>query len=241
MVYLHSKKQELMLNKTNLTIVFFIVFVAQLFSLLTENEWIRFITKPLITLVLMLSLVMLNQLYGKFRKRIFIGLIFGLLGDVFLMLPANHPSYFMLGLLSFLIGHLFYISAFNLDIQSSTKKASNIFLITSIVLAIFSGAFFLYLRPFLGSLQLPVLIYCFIISLMVMLSIGRWGKVDKSSALFITIGAFFFLISDSLLAYNKFVLPLENSGLYVMSTYMLAQYFIVQGTINRVLISKEEN
>jgi uncharacterized membrane protein YhhN len=43
-------------------------------------------------------------------------------------------------------------------------------------------------------------------------------------------GALLFVMSDSLLAINKFVHPIPEAGFLIMSTYILAQYFIVQGS-----------
>ena len=45
------------------------------------------------------------------------------------------------------------------------------------------------------------------------------------------IGAIFFIISDSLLAINKFYFPLPYSAFWIMSTYSFAQYFIVSGIL----------
>ncbi len=227
--------------KTNklLSLTFFTVFILQLYAIVTENEQLRIITKPLITLVLFMGMVILKQNFGRFRRRIMIGLIFALIGDVLLMLDGEEPLYFIFGLVAFLICHLFYISAFNLDMQSAPNRKNKYFVISSIILALFCGGFFMYLRPYLGELQIPVLFYCFVITIMVMLSVGRWGKIENSGARMITIGALFFLMSDGFLAYNKFVVPIENSGVIIMSTYMLAQYFIVMGTMNRVLVKDD--
>ena len=222
-----------------LHIVFSVIFLSHLYALITENELLRYATKPLIVLSLVGFMAFLNQLFGKFRKRILVGLLFALFGDVFLMFDGDNSLYFMLGLTSFLLCHIFYIQAFNLDMKSAPHRKNKYFLPASIVLAIFCGGFFMYLRPNLGTLQIPVLFYCFILTLMVMLSIGRWGKVESYGARLMTIGALLFLMSDGVLAYNKFVMSFENSSVLVMSTYMLAQYFIVLGTINRVLATKD--
>lgn len=233
-----SLNQKNMKRTNILNICFSIVFALEIFALITENTALRFITKPLVVISLIACMAFLNQFYGKFRKRILAGLIFALFGDVFLLFDSKEPLYFMLGLTSFLVCHIFYIMAFNLDMKSAPALKNKYFLPVSIVLAIFCGGFFLYLRPSLGDLQVPVLFYCFVLTLMVMLSFGRWGKVESYGARFITLGALLFLLSDSLLAYNKFVTPIPNGGVAVMATYMLAQYLIVLGTVNRILVSR---
>jgi uncharacterized membrane protein YhhN len=46
-------------------------------------------------------------------------------------------------------------------------------------------------------------------------------------------GALLFVISDSLLAINKFYKPLPFAALFIMLTYCAAQYFIVRAFIHR--------
>jgi uncharacterized membrane protein YhhN len=55
---------------------------------------------------------------------------------------------------------------------------------------------------------------------------GEWN--------FITVGAFLFYISDSVLAINKFVGGIPNAQLMVMTTYYTAQYSIAVGFLNRL-------
>ncbi|RZL10818.1 MAG: lysoplasmalogenase [Pedobacter sp.] len=220
------------------SILFAIVFIVHLYAEYNQLSALIHITKPLITIVLMAGLVVVTKLQGKFRKRIFAGLVFSFAGDVFLMFQGSAPNMFMYGLASFLICHLIYISAFNLDMRSDTSSKNPYFIWALLLLFGFCAAFFMYLRPSLGALQLPVLLYSIVISLMVVFSVGRYGKVNLYSFRLIALGAFFFLLSDSALAYNKFIIPVPNAGLVIMATYMLAQYMIVYGSITRDLLVK---
>jgi uncharacterized membrane protein YhhN len=61
----------------------------------------------------------------------------------------------------------------------------------------------------------------------------RKGKVSKTSFNLVFLGAIFFLISDSLLALNKYYEPMVSSGITVILTYGIAQYLIVLGLLNR--------
>jgi len=49
----------------------------------------------------------------------------------------------------------------------------------------------------------------------------------------VAVGAVFFMLSDSLLAINRFVTPLPLSGLWVLSTYYTAQILIVLHVLQR--------
>ncbi len=44
-------------------------------------------------------------------------------------------------------------------------------------------------------------------------------------------GALLFVVSDSLLAYNSFVEPFLGANIFIMTTYALAQLFIVKSII----------
>jgi len=62
-------------------------------------------------------------------------------------------------------------------------------------------------------------------------AINRKGKVNMMSYTMILAGAIFFVISDSVIALNKFGNKFESSETIIMSTYIVAQYFIVAGYI----------
>ena len=195
----------------------------------------HYLLKPSITISLMLFVVFNTHLEGRFVKRIFAGLFFGLFGDCFLMFVHIDTNFFILGLISFLIGHILYISAFYLDYKwqiGIEKKASWLALI---IFGIFGIGFYLYLNPYLDSLKIPVMIYGLVISFMAFMAVNRKGRVNTLSFNLIFYGAILFLVSDSILAYNKFVLPIRFSGIAIMSTYMIAQYLITIGAVERKL------
>jgi uncharacterized membrane protein YhhN len=66
-----------------------------------------------------------------------------------------------------------------------------------------------------------------------MLSAAFWQyqKLDNSTSILLMIGAALFVASDSILALNKFKKHFDLAGIYIMATYILAQFFIVVGSI----------
>ena len=90
------------------------------------------------------------------------------------------------------------------------------------------GIFYL-LKEGLGDLLLPVIVYMFVILLMGITAYLRRGSVPKNSFILVFLGALFFITSDSLLALNKFHQPLPLSNFSIMTTYSIAQLFIVFG------------
>ncbi len=217
---------------------FLIIFSFHLIAIVNKIQFLAFATKPLITFSLMFYLVYKMQFKGRFSKRIFIGLLFSLFGDVFLMLLPQKENYFIAGLLSFLIAQIFYISAFYLDFKPE-KQINKIFLWLAIAFfGSFCIGFYLYLRPYLSDLKIPVMVYGFVISFMAILALNRVNNINKTSFIFIFLGAIMFLLSDSLLAYSKFVQDYKFSNLYIMATYMVAQYAITIGAVERKVYKK---
>jgi len=80
-------------------------------------------------------------------------------------------------------------------------------------------------------MKIPVLLYAILLTTMVLVSIFRDGKTTSQSFWLVFIGALLFMISDSLIAINKFINPLPWSGVQIMLTYLTAQALIVHGLI----------
>jgi uncharacterized membrane protein YhhN len=87
------------------------------------------------------------------------------------------------------------------------------------------------LWPHLGPMKIPVLAYGITISVMLSAALWQYQKLDDRTALFFILGATFFVASDSILALNKFRSSFSNAGIYTMTTYIIAQLFIVAGAI----------
>ncbi len=160
-----------------------------------------------------------------------IGLAFCLGGDIFLMLPER---FFLSGLISFLLGHIFYI----LGLWGSvTFKVS---LLPGLMLAvvILSISLTLYRRLARGMvasentrMRIPVAVYAFIISIMLYLALltplsEAW---ENTFALIVAAGALLFYVSDILNAWRRFISPFSNDRLLIMSTYHLGQIGIAVG------------
>jgi len=216
--------------------IFALIYIIQLYAESDGNIQLRNFSKPLIVITLLVWLFLSTNLKGRFHKRIFTGLIFALAGDVFLMLQGGHPAFFMYGLIAFLFCHIFYIRAFTLDHKSNPNLKNSFFLWAVGALIIFCVSLFFYLQPYLGAMQFAVLIYAIMITFMAIMAVNRYGKVNIFSYKLILSGALFFLLSDAVLAVNKFAQPIPQACTLIMATYMIAQYLIVYGTVERKLV-----
>jgi uncharacterized membrane protein YhhN len=196
-----------------------------------DNHWVA---KPLIVLGLMAH----YYFNSANRSPVFIlALFFCWVGDIFLLVKGD--IFFIAGLASFLIAHVLYIICYrqyqNIDktdeLMGSQKVRFSlpfILICTGLVVILF---------PVLGDLKIPVMIYALVLLLMVLNALFRYGRTTFQSFLFIFIGAILFMVSDSMLAINKFLHSFTEAGVLIMITYCAAQFLIVQGTLAHEKIS----
>lgn len=174
----------------------------------------------LVKCIPIISLAVLVITSPQANRFIFLGLLFSAGGDIALDLDRNR--YFVHGLGLFLVAHIFYVAAFSQSF-SSTRLTEPLILVVISVLAIYAIAMSLLLRPKLGNLAVAVYLYIAIITVM--------GISASFRSLWVLVGALIFMLSDSLIAINKFLQPIPGSSYWIMITYYLAQYLIAKGAI----------
>lgn len=207
---------------------FFIAFVEILIQVFNWQQSNLFV-KPLI--VVLLTAFYVQNSESK-NRLLLLALFFCWLGDVFLLFDHLNELYFMGGLGSFLIAHILFIFIYgklkNTDGNSfnGPQKARVSF---PVILA--GTGLISILYPSLGALKIPVIVYAVALMVMVLQSIYRYGFTSSKSFWSVCVGALFFMLSDSLLALNKFYQPIANAGVLVIGTYMAALYFIVAGVL----------
>ncbi|MGB0929678.1 MAG: lysoplasmalogenase [Chitinophagales bacterium] len=203
-----------------------------------EIASLAYITKPLLMLFLALFFYRnapkpLTQL----SKVTLYALFFSWLGDVLLMFQNHQAIYFMLGLVSFLIAHLCYIFAFTKTPKPS-KGSIKIVAAASFVYLLVGMGSINFLKDGLGDMLIPVIVYSLTIIGMNVMAVSRYKKVSNSSFWWVMIGAISFLISDSLIAVNKFYTPIPAPSFWIMSTYCLGQFLIVIGILKQFIYAE---
>ena len=146
-------------------------------------------------------------------------LALSLAGDVFLMFPG----YFIPGLVAFLLAHLAYIALLRQGqrwFPSRRALAATLGVGAAMYAFLWQGG----LPP---ALRAPVAADVVVIALMAAQAIGRATVLRERAAIGVAVGAGFFMLSDSLLAINKFVTPLPMAQVWVLGTYYAAQLLIV--------------
>jgi uncharacterized membrane protein YhhN len=218
--------------RTIFLILFGIASVAELLAHVFNWPDVRLISKPFLLILLTVWYIASSRNKNQFLSTMLLAaLIFSWGGDVLLM--GTGDLYFMLGLGSFLLAHVFYIFTFrqfrNEYETNALQGLQRIRFAFPIIL--FGTGLVIILYPNLGGLTVPVLIYAGVLTVMVLNALFRFGRTNASSFAYVFGGAILFMISDSILAINKFLEPIEGGGIWIMLTYIAAQFSIVKGLL----------
>ena len=218
--------------------LFILVSVGVLLAEAGNSDLVYLICKPaiMITLALHYWLVQREQ-QDAVSKPVLLAIIFSCAGDTLLMLQEQDGNFFMFGLAAFLVAHIFYILAYRQHQSSDTSnELQGLQKIRYAFPIILSGTgLVVILFNHLGGMKIPVLMYAIVLTAMVLAALFRFGKTSSSSFAMVFGGAILFMISDSLIAINKFLEPLPLAGIWIMVTNIAAQYLIVTG------LSKHKN
>ncbi len=212
--------------------LFLIISVLELSAHMFDLHEMSKYTKPLLVPALMVyfkrSLVHPPNLSFMLATG---ALIFSWVGDVSLMYQ-HKTMYFLVGLGAFAIALLLYVFAFakaRYNSETSISAGRQIGYSAPFVLI---GVLLLWqLVPAAGELAYPVIVYAVIMLAMVISAILRMDQTNTASFNQVFFGAVLFMLSDSLLALNKFLMPMENPGIFIMLTYLLAQWNIINGLL----------
>jgi len=210
--------------------LFLLASLADITFLLEANSEMRFYSKPLILLGLIIYFFRITRPIAStlLTKSILSALIFSWIGDILLL----WSDLFVYGLGAFLMAQVCYIIGFRLA-QESTGRLEQVNFVRTFFfnLPIYLAAAFTYylINPNLGSLKIPVIIYIIVIVSMVATARDRFKKCNSASFWQVFIGAILFFISDGTIAISRFFQNFPESGIVIMGTYVIAQLLIVMG------------
>lgn len=202
-----------------------LAFASALLTILASYQNRRltlYLFKPLtILFIILIALQAKHPTTPFYRYAILAGLLFSLAGDIFLMLPEDR---FIPGLVCFWIAHLIYVTG--MTYQSGQTLP---FLIIA-PFVIYAGLILRALSPHLGKLRWPVVAYMLVIMMMGCTAVTRWALTKQSGSALAAFGAVLFIISDSLLAINKFKGHFRSAHFLILGTYFTAQCLIALST-----------
>ena len=216
----------------NILLIAAFVFAA-LEALALWKNWLRleYVAKPAVIIVLFTWLWTSAGLSGALIW-FGLGLLLSLVGDVLLMISLDRL--FLPGLVAFLLAHIAYVIGFNTPVPEMS--------VWGIALAVFIGlGGARVVRRIIdalaaqgqGRMRMPILVYSIVISLMILSAMLKLTDVkwEAGAALLVSLGAILFYISDIILAWNKFVSPLQHGRIYNIAAYHLGQIALIAGVI----------
>jgi uncharacterized membrane protein YhhN len=186
-----------------------------------DRPWLDFAFKPLATLCVIAWAVLGRSDDALVKRWIVIGLAFSLAGDIALLWPVQG---FLVGLVAFLLAHLSTLVALTRRVKFlASRPAFGVWAIVaaSVLAGLWAGV------P--AGLRVPVLLYVCALAAMAAQATSVWlarGQPDGARWRIVAIGGALFLLSDAILATDKFVGGIPLATLWNLSLYWLAQWLI---------------
>lgn len=197
--------------------------VADWVAVATSNRPLELAAKPGAMVALGSAAVSSGLLERPWGRRTLAGLALGLGGDVCLLWGEREPM-LLAGLGSFLVGHLWYVGAFRqMGLHRTRWVLPGIAAVAGCLL---------WSRETIPALldeggvaaAAPVAAYMGVIGAM---SVAAWATRNPV----LGTGASLFVLSDTVIAIDSFVEPVERSGLKIMVPYLLGQALITIGAL----------
>jgi alkylglycerol monooxygenase len=196
-------------------LLFLAVLLLEIYGSIAYHRPLVWMTKPLLMPLLMIW----AYREGLKDRALYLALFFSFLGDVLLMLDGL----FIPGLAAFLLAHLAYIYLFKADYTFQ--------FLPFVLFGICTSAYLVFLYSHIPeNMQIPVIAYCTVITGMGIAAASR--RRDRAFP-YLLLGAILFIVSDALIAFNKFYKDIPNDALYIMSTYGAAQFLLVKAWLKR--------
>jgi len=197
--------------------------------LLVGNHTLTWYLKPCLLPLLFYAVVQSENFENK--KWLLAALLFSWIGDCILMFSHKGKLYFILGLVAFLLAHILFIVLFAKQKSAYVSFKKPLFWIGFICATVYLAAMSWFLIPSLGDLILPVIVYALTITIMLKMALKGTFDWTRNSKYLVFIGAVVFVVSDSILAFDKFHSPIASASYSIMITYLIAQFCITYGIL----------
>lgn len=181
----------------------------------------EYVCKPTAAVIFLMTALTLDPADEVARAVLVVALVFCVAGDVFLMLPRDA---FLPGLGSFAVAQILFTVSFALREPTLTGAIVGVVAVVvgaTVLARRFIGAL---RRSGFGSMVPAILVYVTVISAMVVSAVAGGSPVAIA-------GAVLFMISDSLIAEERFVTSRRWQRLVIIVTYHMALAGLVLGLV----------
>jgi uncharacterized membrane protein YhhN len=221
------------MKKINILLHILIIFIfsAELISRWNDFDSLDYLVKPLLMIWIAVYYYIITR---EFRKSLFIYLafFFSWTGDMFLMVAGSNEMLFYAGVGGFFLAQLSYIKSFLNVISPGNRGFVAVNPLISFPFLIYAVIVLYIVLGGMKGVMIPIIIiYALSLISMSVAALNRKNLVSQASFRLVFIGSLFFVISDSMLALNKFYVDIPRSSFLIMLTYFVAQYLIMMGLI----------
>jgi uncharacterized membrane protein YhhN len=209
-----------------ITIVYFVVAGGNILAQLMGAVNLERLTKPMLMPILIFLIY--QSRIGNVNKRILLlalALILSWIGDIALM--YDETLYFLIGIGFFLLAQVTYI----IVLSQSTFQPITFDSIRILPFLIYAFGLFRLILPNAGEFQIPILLYGVVITSMASIARLRVGIASQESYQLAFWGSILFMVSDSIIAINRFSTAVPLAGFWIMITYIGAQFLLVKGLL----------
>jgi uncharacterized membrane protein YhhN len=208
---------------------FAVIALVELAGRLTGSILLEYVSKPLI-MVWMAVFFLIFKENRTMVRAVLMAFLFSWAGDMFLMFSWKNELFFFAGVGGFFLAQITYIIIFIRFREEKTRGFLQSKPIFAILFVLYLGGILAALIPRMEGIMIPVImIYAVSLIGMSMAALNRKFRVSEESFLPVFAGSVFFVLSDSMIAIDKFVIGIPMAGFWIMITYMTAQYLIMRG------------
>ena len=212
-------------------LVFLIIVAVELAGRISGNIGLEYPVKPLI-------MIWMAVYFLRFRSKreitapVLAAFFFSWVGDIFLMFSHLGEYFFYAGVGGFFLAQLNYIYVFTRFSENGARGYLERNLIIGFLFIGYAAGIVYLLYPGLEGLMKPVImVYALSLIGMSMMALNRNGRVNRNSFLLVFLGSLLFVLSDSMIALDRFYTEIPFGGFWIMVTYIAAQYLIMRGLI----------
>ncbi len=212
-------------------LIFTVIVLVELTGRVTDNITLEYFVKPMIMIWMALYFIIFRK-KKEFTLPVLLAFFFSWVGDNLLMMSGKNELFFYAGVGSFFLAQLAYIYTFSIVSEKGGRGYLQNHVFIGFLFIAYVAAIFYLLYPGLeGFLKPIILIYAISLVGMSMMALNRHGRVGYWGFLLVFTGSILFVISDSMIALNKFYMEFSLAGFWIMLTYIAAQYLIMRGLI----------
>jgi uncharacterized membrane protein YhhN len=216
-----------------LHIILLTIAAIELAGRITGSLNLEYCVKPLIMIWMAVYFILFRK-EKRFTIPVLLAFFFSWTGDNLLMCSGQNELFFYAGVGGFFFAQLSYIYVFARYSETGGRGYLQKNMVTGLLFLAYAGGIYILLYPSLEGIMKPViLIYALSLIGMSMMALNRNGRVSNASYLPVFAGSVLFVVSDSLIAINKFTAEIPLAGFWIMVTYISAQYLITRGLVTQ--------